>query len=315
MITNDNEKICKNLKKYGCESCDYYTSDKTDFNKHLLTLKHKKITNDNEISEKIGKEYMCSQCGKKYKYASGLSCHKKKCIPQTTAIIEETSMTTTSDELNYKEMFLELMHQNKEIMIQNNKLQNTISELIPKVGNTTNTNSHNNINIKIDILSLLNDKCKDALSITDFIELIKVEVKDLLYTGEKGLTNGVSNLFLEQLNSLPLVKRPIWCSDKKRKKIFIKDDEWEEDMNNKKTKEAIKSISAKQAKNMNKYTKENPDWMSNERKKEKYIEIVKEATSDLDENKQINVINSLLKDIHLSNEQKDGLNKDLLTEN
>jgi hypothetical protein len=314
MTINTTEKIPKNPKKYECTVCYYNTYSNKDYNKHLSTDKHKRLTNTIEKSLKIPKIYKC-ECGKEYKHNSSLFNHRKKCIPQTTEIIEETSITKTSDELNYKEMFLELMHQNKEIMIQNNKLQNTISELIPKVGNTTTTNSHNNINIKIDVLSLLNDKCKDALSIKDFIELIQIGVKDLLYTSENGLTSGVSNLFLEQLNSLPAVKRPIWCSDKKRKKIFIKDDEWEEDMNNKKTKEAIKSISAKQAKNMNKYTKENPDWMKDERKKEKYIEIVKQATSDLDEDKQMSVINMLLNDIHLSNEQKDDMNNDLLTEN
>ena len=307
-------EIPKNPLQFECACCDYSTSSKKDYNKHLQTDKHLRLINTDEKSPKIPKAFICN-CGKSYKHSQSLYNHRKKCIPQTTAIVEETSITKTSDELNYKEMILELMHQNKEIMIQNNKLQNTISELIPKVGNTTTTNSHNNINIKIDNLTLLNDKCKDALSITDFIELIKVEVKHLLYTGENGLTNGVSNLFLEQLNSLPLVKRPIWCSDKKRKKIFIKEEEWSEDTNNKKTKDAIKSLSVKQAKNINKYTKENPEWMKDERMKEKYIEIVKEATSDLDEEKQLSVINSLLNDIHLSNEQKDGLNKDLLTEN
>jgi hypothetical protein len=313
MLTDIDKKNPKKPIEFHCEMCDFTSCNKKDYNRHLSTDKHKILTDVDKKTQENPKTFICD-CGKVYKYRQSLSVHRKKCIPQTTEIIEETSIVKTSNELNYKEMFLELMHQNKEIMIQNNKLQNTISELIPKVGNTTTTNSHNNINIKIDVLSLLNDKCKDALSINEFIELIQIGVKDLLYTSENGLTNGVSNLFLEQLNSLPAVKRPIWCSDKKRKKIFIKDDEWEEDMNNKKTKEAIKNISAKQAKNMNKYTKENPDWMSNERKKEKYIEIVKESTSDLDENKQINIINSLLNNIHLTNEQKEDLqNNDLLT--
>jgi hypothetical protein len=293
--------------QFHCENCHFTSCNKKDYNRHLATEKHRILINTDEKTPKNPKAFVC-ECGKSYKHSQSLYNHRKKCQPANNAIVEETSITTkTSDELNYKELIMTLVNQNKE-------LQKTISELIPKVGNNNN-NNNKNINIKIDNLTLLNDKCKDALSITDFIELIKVEVKDLLYTSENGLTNGVSNLFLEQLNSLPLVKRPIWCSDKKRKKIFIKEEEWSEDMNNKKTKDAIKSISAKQAKNMNKYTKENPDWMKDERKKEKYIEIVKQATSDLDEDKQMSVINMLLNDIHLSNEQKDDMNNDLLTEN
>ena len=305
MITDNNQKICKNLVKYCCEYCNYITSDKRDYNKHLLTRKHKLIINNNGKSVKICKEYICS-CGKVYKYASGLSLHKKKCIiifDENNDIKNNAAEIIVDDNKDYKNMFLEMMNQNKE-------LHNIIKELIPKVGtnhiNNTNTNT-NNINIKIDNITLLNDKCKDALSISDFIESIEIEVKDLMFTSQKGLTNGVSNLFIEQLNNLPLLKRPIWCVDKKRKKLLIKEDAWSEDTNQKKTKEAIKTLTVKQAKNINKYKNENPDWFNNDKKKEKFIEIVKEATTELDEIKQSNIINNLLETIHLTNDHKETL--------
>jgi hypothetical protein len=299
MTINTTKNVAKIAKKYVCEKCDYNTSNNYDYNKHLSTDKHLRLTNTIEKSQEIAKIYKC-ECGKEYKHNSSLFNHRKKCN-MTSVELTETKEEVVEKKVDYEKLISELI---KTV----NEQSKTISELIPKVGNTNISNNNNkNINIKIDNLTLLNDKCKDALSITDFIELIKIEVKDLLYTSEKGLTNGVSNLFIEQLNNLPLVKRPIWCSDKKRKKIFIKEEEWSEDLNNKKTKEAIKSISVKQAKNMNKYTKENPDWMKHERMKEKYIEIVKEATSELDEDKQTSVINMLLNDIHLSNEHKDEM--------
>lgn len=299
MTINTTENVAKIAKKYLCENCNYITSNSYDYNKHQSTDKHKRLTNTIEKSQEIAKIYKC-ECGKEYKHNSSLFNHRKKCN-MTSVELTEIKEEIVEKKVDYEKLISDLI---KTV----NEQSKTISELIPKVGNTNISNNNNkNINIKIDNLTLLNDKCKDALSITDFIELIKIEVKDLLYTSEKGLTNGVSNLFIEQLNNLPLVKRPIWCSDKKRKKIFIKEEEWSEDLNNKKTKEAIKSISVKQAKNMNKYTKENPDWMKHERMKEKYIEIVKEATSELDEDKQTSVINMLLNDIHLSNEHKDEM--------
>ena len=302
MTINTTENVAKIAKKHVCENCDYFTSNIYDYKKHLSTDKHIRLTNTIEKSQEIAKIYKCD-CGKEYKHNSSLFNHRKKCNMASTELTEPKE-EITEKKVDYEKIILELINENKE-------MRKTISELIPKVGNNNN-NNNNNINIKIDILTLLNDKCKDAITITEFIESIQIGVKDLLYTSENGLANGVSNLFLEQLNTLPLVKRPIWCSDKKRKKMFIKEDKWSEDLNNKKTKEAIKSISVKQAKNINKYTKEHPDWMKNEILKEKYIEIVKETTTDFEDDKQVTVMNSLLNNIHLTNESKEEIQSNKL---
>ena len=303
MIKIDNEKNSKKLMKYSCQLCDFISSNKNDFRRHLSTDKHKIITNDNEKTQKTQK-YECL-CGKTYKYASGLSIHKKKCDYKSQDMVQTLTVqdkNKSNDEIaTLKEMLYEVVNQNKE-------LQKTIHEMIPKIGNTNNTNNtNNNINIKIDNLTLLNDKCRDAISITDFIGSINVGVKDLLFTSEKGLANGVSNLFIEQLNNLPLVKRPIWCSDKKRKKLFIKEDEWFEDTGQEKTKVAIKNLTVKQMKNINKYKEENPDWFSNDKKKDKFLEIVRESTKELDQDKQMSIISNLLDTIHLSTDCKEEL--------
>jgi hypothetical protein len=310
MIKNDNEKNSKKLIKYECIKCDFLSCNKNDYRRHLQTDKHMKITDDNEktqITQKNSKKYECS-CGKIYKYASGLSIHKKKCnnVIIVKSEIKNEKENNNNDTVDFKSMFIEMLNQNKELqktIIEQNK---TIQEIVPKIGNNNvnivNSNNTNN-------LTLLNDKCKDALSMNDFINSIQVDVKHLSYTAENGLPNGISNLFLEHYNSLPILKRPLWCADKKRKKLYIKDSEWHEDKNQEKTKKAIEDLSKIQAKNVKKYSQENPDWMHNDKKKDDYISIVKQTTEDLDDNKKVNVINNILENIHLSDECRENLQK------
>jgi hypothetical protein len=312
MLTNVDQIGTKISTFYECDACDYITSSKKDFTKHTSTQKHKNRINVDQMftfkrkSPKNPNTLICS-CGKQYSYKQSLSVHRKKCnfnesiqnnnnneINNNNTNNNKIKIQNEDENINYKEMFLEVMNQNK-------LLQNTINELIPKVGN------NNNNNIIINNITLLNEKCKDALSIDEFIKSIEIDVKHLLTTAEKGLPSGISSLFLEHYNSLPLIKRPLWCADKKRKKLFIKEEEWTEDKNQEKTKEAIKSLGVKQAKNINKYTKENPDWMNNDKKKDEYITIVKESTVDIDDTKQINILNNLLENIHLTNEKRENI--------
>lgn len=306
-MTLSDKKIRKNPVNYFCEHCDYNTSDKKDFNKHNSTQKHikrinddKLMTNNDKKSEEIRK-YVCS-CGKHYKYRQGLFNHQKKYHSNISNDIIEIKDDNNEHKIDYEKIISELINtvqeQNKLIKDQHN----TMKDLIPKVGNN-NVNNNGNINIvKIDNITLLNDKCKDALSMNDFINSIDINVKDLLYTSKKGLPSGISHILVEHLNNLPLVKRPIWCSDKKRKRLFIKEEEWYEDMNQEKTKEAIKNLSVKQTKNINKYTKENPDWMENDKKKDVYISIVKNVTDQITD-KSDKIIDSLIDTIHLSQEK------------
>ena len=184
----------------------------------------------------------------------------------------------------------------------------TINELIPKIGdNIGDTNSHlnhsnvNSHNKNFNILLFLNEHCKDALSIDEFVKKIEVSLTDLLFTKQKGIVNGLSNIFVKNLNTLPVKKRPLWCSDKKRKKIFVKNEIWDEDINNFKTKKAIKDVSKTQVKSIQKYTEKNPDWKEKENKKLEYIDIVKNATADIDQ-KEEEIINKFMNDIYFQNQ-------------
>ena len=312
-MTDDDPETKKNTNKYNCKKCYFITCKKTDYTRHLETQKHKNNKNDDLLmtdddfkNEKNEKIYYC-QCGKKYKYKQGIHVHRKKCnfknsLTDINENNQETALTTTIKEesdISYKTMFLDMMKQNKE-------LQNTICEMIPKMGNTVNTtNNTNNIN-NINVTVFLNDKCKDAISMTDFIKTIDISLDDLYVTKNKGLIGGISNIFVNQLNKLPLVQRPIWCSDKKRKRLFIKEDTWTEDTDNIKTAQAIKSVSVLQTKNINKYTKEKPNWIKNDKEKDDYIYIVK-TTTDTVEDKTNPIIDKMIDVIHLTTDKREKL--------
>jgi hypothetical protein len=310
----DTNEILSNLaKKYECKTCHFVSSNKTNFNIHMETKKHKKqeiLMNTNPLLQNLQKAqddtlFFC-ECGKSYKHNPSLYNHKKKCNEnKNQEIILSNNNNEKEDDINYKELIKTLLEQNnvvKHLLEQNTSLQNTIKDLIPKVGNnnnSNNTNSNNNFNVCL----FLNEKCKDAISMDEFIKKIEITVSDLLFTKQKGLVNGISNIFIKHLTDLPEKKRPLWCSDKKRKKIFIKEEKWSEDINNVKTKKAIHDVTYIQAKNTNKYISSNPDWNQKDSKKDEYIGIVKNTTETIVD-KENNVIHKLVDTIYLDDDCK-----------
>ena len=311
------------IPTFDCEKCYYLTSSKKDFSKHLETIKHKKrtnvdkmltdvdkmLTNNCVFEEKSPKQYQC-ECGKFYKYRQSLSVHRKKCDFKNEKIenSENNEIIIKNNEKNdedilekvtkiieknnecYKELILKVVEQQTKV----------ITDLIPKIGN--NNNSNNTINQKLNINLFLNEQCKDAISLNDFIKNIEVSVNDLLLSKEKGLVKGISNLFIKHLNELPMIQRPLWCSDKKRKKIYVKEDTWVEDVDNNKTKDAIYNISKVQSRNMNKYIYDKPNWKESDKDKEIYMDIVKNVTDAVDDNKKNKVIESIIDTIHLTDD-------------
>ena len=303
---NDKKKSQKIAKYYECIKCYYITGNKTDYKKHIDTQKHYNAINDindNKKSQKIAIKYNCDKCSKIYIYQSGLSRHKKTCKLEEIQIINNTETLVKIEEeekIDYKQMFLEMFNQNKE-------LQNTIKEILPKIGNTINNTNNNTNNVCIQVF--LNDTCKDAMSLTDFIDTIQVNIADLLYTKENGLVKGISNLFLSNLERIPMIQRPLWCSDKKRRRMFIKGEEyWIEDINREKTNGLVNTISKIQIKNINKYVSDKPNWMTNDKLKDNYIHIVKSVTDTMD-NKIDKIIDNISEKIHLTEDIREKLIK------
>ena len=190
MITNKSQKIAK---KFLCEKCNYKCCKQSDFNKHLLTIKHKMIMNDNKKSQQIATRYSCD-CGKIFKFPSGLSRHKKNCCIMKTDnnSIKSNNNSTILNLISQnkelmnllvvqKEETKELIEQNKEMQKQNKEMQQTIKEIVPRIGNNTTNNNNNNFNLQV----FLNEDCKDALNFSDFINKIQVSFEDLEKTKQK----------------------------------------------------------------------------------------------------------------------------------
>ena len=180
---------------------------------------------------------------------------------------------------NYKDIIEYLINQNNDLKVMLFEQQKQITELIPKVGNTTLTTNTNNFNINI----FLNEKCKNAVSITDFIKNIDVTVKDIMVTKEKGLADGLSNIFIENMNKLSIYQRPIHCTDIKRETLYIKNDIWEKDENKEKIKNALQIISHKQVRTVNKLNKDD-SYLLTDKDKEDYFTIIKTVTNPLVDN-------------------------------
>ena len=236
----ESPKITEITKKYFCEKCNYKTNRHSEYNRHLLTAKHNAEQQmeqmEQQKSPKITKRFICD-CGKTYKVSSGLYKHKKKCslILNSIVIVENPEEKPTMMDIitQNKEIMDLLVLQNKEMVLQNKELQrqnkeqaDTIRELIPKIGNNNTTNNNNQFNLQV----FLNEDCKDALNFSDFIKQIQVSFEDIENQAECGYVKGISKLFIENLKELGTNKRPIHCTDKKRKTLYIKEnDEWDKE--------------------------------------------------------------------------------------
>lgn len=229
----------KNSCKFICEDCCFYSNNKNDFRRHNETYKHKKLKNDDLNDQKTQKNSFQCECGKIYKYKQGLSVHKKKCTGKTELMLEAT---------NLQELVIKLLTDNQEMKKENQQLIHTITDLIPQMGNNNNNTINNNQKFNINIF--LNEKCKDALTIDEFVEKIEISMKNLLTTKDKGLGEGLSNIVIENMNKLSLYERPIHCTDKKRETIYIKNNEWEKDETKDKINKFLKKVEHKQVKNI-----------------------------------------------------------------
>ncbi len=289
-------KMSNNEKSdYECIICDYKCCKKFNYRRHILSAKHIKATlsnnsaTKNEQNEKNEHKtpYCCNNCGKNYIDRTGLWRHRKKCYN------EINSPTTQLSELNKDELIITLLKQNAELIKGQQEMFVKLAENgINNNSNNTTTNSHNKA---FNLNFFLNETCKNAMNITDFIDSIKLQLNDLIEVGEIGYVDGISKIILKNLNNLDETERPIHCTDKKRETMYIKDaDKWEkEDDNKTKLKKAINRIADKNIRLLPQYREKYPNYNNSSSKlSDKYDKLVIEVM-ETDETKKDKIIRNI----------------------
>jgi|LakMenEpi03Aug12_release.lakeMendotaPanAssembly.Ray.scaffolds.fasta_scaffold522197_1 hypothetical protein len=295
-----NKKIPKNPQSFSCLICNYNTSNSKDYNKHCLTQKHKRLTNTNilsPISPINPKLYNCV-CGNVYKHMSSLCKHKKTCCCKINTTDKEDDDENMYQGINIKDKDALVLH----LLKQNGELQNKIIEIASytNITNTNSLNNNNNNNKTFNLQFFLNDTCKNAMNITDFVSNIKLDLNDLENTGRQGYIQGITNIILKNLNNLEQHMRPLHCSDFKREVLYIKDNnEWTKETNNKPIlTTAIKTIANKNIKQINQWKDTYPDCVKSDSKKnDLYLKIVSNSMNGLTKEEGEHNINKIITNI------------------
>ena len=270
-------EIKKNADFY-CLICDFGCFKKSEWKRHLETKKHAFEWSGNLFPKMEIKKnaLLYCVCGKKYASQSGLWKHKKCCAKKLPEKSFEEEMIQNDFKIT-PQMFYDLLKQNNELQ------QALINMSKEKGSNITNTNCGNNNNNKtFNLQVFLNDTCKDAINLSDFIDQIQISISDLEETGKLGYSEGISKVFIKNLNDVVYTERPIHCSDSKRETLYIKDNnKWIKDDENKTTlTKAIKHVAHKNIKQISEWQKLHPDFSDPESKSnDKYMQIVLNSMS------------------------------------
>jgi len=274
------KKPQKTPKIYTCKICDFLSSNKKDFKKHILTRKHqnnaKNPKNDNK--KPLVVDYSCVFCCKRYKHRSGLSRHQRNCDINQIDFVDslpfygnsndnikkpQNEMSDAKD-LKIKELEIELLKKDTEMLRDKLKNKDDIIDILKTTGNG-NTNNFNNCNNKITLNVYLNEHCKDAMNLTDFVNQIQISLEDLEYSKKNGFAKGITNILSKQLCDLNPTERPIHCSDTKRLQFYVKDEgKWEKEGANEKIDKTIKNVRMRQLDKLKDWEENHPNWKNNE---------------------------------------------------
>jgi hypothetical protein len=269
---------------FVCKICDYSSSKESEYKRHLATRKH-------QNNDKNAKKNACV-CGKAFMHRQGLYVHRKKC-PQYNSksfsdydfeydtidgnkneniILDDNNNSGSDEKIGItKEMFMSLLKDNQEMM----KMIKSLSEnQLTTPQNITNNNNITNNQFNLNIF--LNEKCKDALNMSEFIDSLKITLDDLLFSKNNGITRGVTDIMMKKLKELDIYKRPIHCTDIKRDTMYIKDeDKWHKDNNHDMFKNTIIKVANKERSALQLWEIDNPDWMETEQKQIQYLTMVR----------------------------------------
>ena len=290
----------KKSQEYCCDVCDYKCSNQKDFNKHLMTLKHK---NKGKLQKKVQQEYNCD-CGKRYKHLSSLCSHKRNCNEihkPNDNVCDNNNINLLMNELQrrdeeHKKQFEEQQIQHKQEI---EKLSSQISQ-ISTVTNNNNNNTTTTNNNKFNLNFFLNTQCKDAMSIQSFMENLQLGGKELEHMGDVGYLNGMIDIFSTTLGNMDIYKRPLHCTDLKREVLYFKQgNDWEKDSEDKQhLKKLIKNVESKNYHNLQDWQNDHPDSREcDTRENQHYMKIATEALGGADFNKDSIYLSKIMKNI------------------
>jgi len=307
----------KNAKILHCNYCDFSCSKESNWQKHLLTSKHKRsyirVTTDTLLVPKNAENCQISftcECGNGYKFRQGLYKHKKTCS-------YEVPLASSANKTDITQKLVELiMSKNQEFMTElvsnitnsNKDVMEKMMEIIPTIGNITNhTNSHNTTNNQFNIQMFLNEHCKNAMNLTDFIDTLPITASTYDSTIENGLTKTITNMITNGLNKLDILERPIHCTDATRKTLYVKEaDIWEKDTDLIKVVDSIKTLIRKKRTLISRWKEANRGWDTVESKQMRFTELICNIMTDVDfdEKETGKIVRSISKSVYLDNEDK-----------
>ena len=320
------EKTPKNPCEYVCKFCDFSTSNKKDYTRHLSTRKHEinKMSMENPrntqetpiITPENPKPYCCDYCNKSYKEPSGLWRHKKKCLPPPTptpALAQDPApvpdQDTSSNQPITAAMMIECMKQSKEIqsflMEQNAKLMELYHKERANTMTNSNNNNTNNSNNTFNLNFFLNEKCKDAITLDEFVTNLPVTVEDLVHTSQVGYVNGITDIFMKGLKDMDVYTRPIHCTDIKRETVYVKEpDGWKKDVPEENTEEkpklrlAVKRLARKNSLQLNNWIAENPECEdTNSQASEEFIKISDSLLGGVYDGEEVKFQNTIMRNV------------------
>ena len=308
METFGNKIQQNSATKFYCKFCDVICSTNYNYETHKLSRRHHMETQMETFGNKIQQNsansanslistiYDCDRCDKKYKTRGGLWKHKKNCLSVTT----HTTTSMQSNAISENAYSCEPNNIILKLLEQNATLQNQIIELSKEKNNIVNHFNNTNVNNRFNIEIFLNEKCKDAVNMMDFINSLQIETTDLENTGKLGYVEGISNIFVKALKKLDIYKRPVHCSDLKREIIYVKDfNKWEKEVKeNTKIKEVIAQITHKNIKQIPKWVEQNPNYKNiNSIENDTYLTLINNSMAGIDYDETENNLNKIISNV------------------
>lgn len=297
------------VNTFQCEFCDFQCSRKNDWNRHLMTAKHKKnvvICHTTDTTKIQPLVFRC-ECGKEYNHRASLHNHKKKCqkvakSAKSVKIAEEENEESKEEE-NQSISDIRHEYEVKLLKQENRHLKEMLEVKGNNMINSNNTTNNNTMNFNIQYF--LNEQCKDALNLTDFINSLQVQLEDLEYTTDNGHVKGITNIFQQALNKLSVEQRPMHCTDLKRDVLYIKDnDEWKKDDDKGMMKSAVNKVVDKNLSNSEKWLDKHPDvFTPGSRDSNRYIKMTENSLGTGEEKETNKVMKNIMKEVLVDKEK------------